>query len=391
MELPGCPAVPLPGLCASPHSGAATCPTEDLSMVTKSVAREQPIFTTRAHVFQIDPNTKKNWMPASKQAVTVSYFYDVTRNSYRIISVDGAKVIINSTITPNMTFTKTSQKFGQWADSRANTVFGLGFSSEQQLTKFAEKFQEVKEAAKIAKDKTQEKIETSSDHSQESGRETPSSTQASSVNGTDDEKASHTGPANTHLKSENDKLKIALTQSAANVKKWEIELQTLRESNARLTTALQESAASVEQWKRQFSICRDENDRLRNKIDELEEQCSEINREKEKNTQLKRRIEELEAELREKETELKDLRKQSEIIPQLMSECEYVSEKLEAAERDNQNLEDKVRSLKTDIEESKYRQRHLKVELKSFLEVLDGKIDDLHDFRRGLSKLGTDN
>uniref|UniRef100_A0A3Q1LHC4 Homer protein homolog 2 n=1 Tax=Bos taurus TaxID=9913 RepID=A0A3Q1LHC4_BOVIN len=342
--------------------------------------REQPIFTTRAHVFQIDPNTKKNWVPASKQAVTVSYFYDVTRNSYRIISVDGAKVIINSTITPNMTFTKTSQKFGQWADSRANTVFGLGFSSEQQLTKFAEKFQEVKEAARLARDKSQEKIETSSNHSQ-----------ASSVNGTDDEKASCAGPADTHLKSENDKLKIALTQSAANVKKWEIELQTLRESNARLTSALQESAASVEQWKRQFSLCRDENDRLRNKIDELEEQCSEINREKEKNTQLKRRIEELESELREKETELIDLRKQSEIIPQLMSECEYVSEKLEAAERDNQNLEDKVRSLKTDIEESKYRQRHLKVELKSFLEVLDGKIDDLHDFRRGLSKLGADN
>lgn len=66
-----------------------------------------------------------------------------------------------------------------------------------------------------------------------------------------------------------------LPRSAANVKKWEIELQTLRESNARLTTALQESAASVEQWKRQFSICREENDRLRNKIDELEEQCSE--------------------------------------------------------------------------------------------------------------------
>lgn len=64
---------------------------------------------------------------------------------------------------------------------------------------------------------------------------------------------------------------------------------------------------------------------------------------------------------------------------------------LQTAERDNQNLEDKVRSLKTDVEESKYRQRHLKVELKNFLEVLDGKIDDLHDFRRGLSKLGTDN
>lgn len=45
------------------------------------------------------------------------------------------QVIINSTITPNMTFTKTSQKFGQWADSRASAVFGLGFSSELQLTK----------------------------------------------------------------------------------------------------------------------------------------------------------------------------------------------------------------------------------------------------------------
>ncbi|XP_073696114.1 homer protein homolog 1b [Garra rufa] len=96
---------------------------------------EQPIYSTRAHVFQIDPSTKKNWMPTSKHAVTVSYFYDSTRNVYRIISLDGSKAIINSTITPNMTFTKTSHKFGQWADSRANTVYGLGFSTEHHLAK----------------------------------------------------------------------------------------------------------------------------------------------------------------------------------------------------------------------------------------------------------------
>lgn len=47
---------------------------------------------------------------------------------------------------------------------------------------------------------------------QESGRETPCSTRASSVNGTDDEKASHGGPAEMHLKTENDKLKLALAQ-----------------------------------------------------------------------------------------------------------------------------------------------------------------------------------
>lgn len=45
------------------------------------------------------------------------------------------QAVINSTITPNMTFTKTSQKFGQWSDVRANTVYGLGFSSEAELIK----------------------------------------------------------------------------------------------------------------------------------------------------------------------------------------------------------------------------------------------------------------
>ncbi|KAJ7409448.1 Homer protein 2 [Willisornis vidua] len=412
-------AVALPACCGvwegvvAPAASAGSSPWA-LPMGLGSLG-EQPIFTTRAHVFQIDPSTKKNWVPASKQAVTVSYFYDSTRNSYRIISVDGAKVIINSTITPNMTFTKTSQKFGQWADSRANTVFGLGFPSEQQLTKFAEKFQEVKEAAKLARDRSQEKIETSSNHSQtsfaakmkremqetpsvrlcvvlqESGRETPSSTRASSVNGTDDEKASHGGPAEAHLKSENDKLKIALAQSSSNVKKWETELQTLRESNARLSTALQESAASIEHWKKQFSACKEENDQLRSKIEELEEQCNEINKEKERNAQLSRRLQELETELQDKELELEELRKQGEIIPELMSECESVSEQLQDAEKKNKDLEEKVRTLRTEVEESKHRQTNLKTELKNFLDVLDGKIDELHDFRQGLSKLGVDN
>ncbi|XP_066557558.1 homer protein homolog 2 [Amia ocellicauda] len=352
---------------------------------------EQPIFTTRAHVFQIDPTTKKNWVPASKQAVTVSYFYDSTRNSYRIISVDGTKVIINSTITPNMTFTKTSQKFGQWADSRANTVFGLGFASEQQLAKFAEKFQEVKEAAKLARDKSQEKNETSSNHSQESGRETPSSTQASSINGTDDEKIFHGGPVDAHLKSENDRLKTALAQGSTNAKKWETELQTLRDSNARLIDALQESANNVEQWKKQLATCKDESDQLRNKITELEAQCNEANLEKERNAQLSVRVQQLESELQEKEQELENLRKQAEIIPQLMEECESVTQKLQAAEMKNKDLEDRIQTLQTDIEESHHKQGHLKVELKNFLDVLDGKIDELHEFRQGLSKLGIDN
>jgi len=107
---------------------------------------EQPIFTCKAHVFHIDPKTKRSWISASSSAVAVSFFYDSSRSLYRIISVEGTKAVINSTITPNMTFTKTSQKFGQWSDVRANTVYGLGFGSEGELNKFIEKFAEVKEA-----------------------------------------------------------------------------------------------------------------------------------------------------------------------------------------------------------------------------------------------------
>lgn len=51
------------------------------------------------------------------------------------LSLSIPQAVINSTITPNMTFTKTSQKFGQWSDVRANTVYGLGFPSEAELNK----------------------------------------------------------------------------------------------------------------------------------------------------------------------------------------------------------------------------------------------------------------
>ncbi|KAK5874213.1 hypothetical protein PBY51_019181 [Eleginops maclovinus] len=353
---------------------------------------EQPIYTTRAHVFQIDPTTKKNWVPASKQAVTVSYFYDSTRNSYRIISVDGSKVIINSTITPNMTFTKTSQKFGQWADSRANTVFGLGFASEQQLAKFSEKFQEVKEAAKLARDKSQDKGETMSNHSQEeSGRDTPSSNRASSINGTDDEKILHVDPEEAVLKTENEHLKSAIEQSNTNAKKWETELQTLRENNARLVDALQESSANVESWKKQLGACKEESDTLREKIAELEAQCNEANQEKQRNAQLSVRVKELEAELHDKEQELENLRKQAEIIPQLMAECEGITAKLQTAETRNKDLEGRVDGLQLDIDDSQQKQVNMKGELKKFMDMLDGKIDELHEFRQGLSKLGVDN
>uniref|UniRef100_A0A671SB27 Homer protein homolog 2-like n=1 Tax=Sinocyclocheilus anshuiensis TaxID=1608454 RepID=A0A671SB27_9TELE len=235
-------------------------------------------------------------------------------------------------------------------------------------------------------EKSQEKMETSSDQSQESGRETPTGNQASSINGTDDEKISHV-PENTVLMSENDRLKSVAEQS----KKLETELQALKDSNARLTDTLQEANSNAESWKSKVTQSQDENNQLRKKISELEDQCKEVNLERERNAQLMLRIQELEADLQEKEQELEDLRKQAETIPQLMTKCESITAKLQAAETANRDLSEKMTLLQSEIDDSQQKQKNIKSDLKKFMDVLDGKIDELHEVRQGISKLGVDN
>lgn len=66
------------------------------SSIVCSIFSEQPIFTTKSHVFHIDPQTKKNWLPSSQGSVNVSFYYDSNRSTYRIISVDGSKVLITA-------------------------------------------------------------------------------------------------------------------------------------------------------------------------------------------------------------------------------------------------------------------------------------------------------
>jgi len=365
---------------------------------------EQPIFTCKAHVFHIDPKTKRSWLPASSAAVNVSFFYDSSRGLYRIISVEGTKAVINSTITPNMTFTKTSQKFGQWSDVRANTVYGLGFGSELELNKFIEKFHEVKEATRTATKPNGTTPTTSANASPVASRavnksagggggsvttgggttnDYPTNTTSGSGNlsgistlTTNDQvggvvthdynsqpppnqneinvnnsnvlkaqvaphqrsqslsgmqpgqqpqqdspkKSIDKGPApnpplsgEAQLKYENDRLKLALAQSSANAKKWEVELSTLKNNNARLTSALQESTANVEEWKRQLHSYKEENTRLKVGLIELEagrgncdfNALSELRN-------LKSRIEELESEIRERDEEVRVLKENAQ-------------------------------------------------------------------------------
>ncbi|KAK9408489.1 homer protein 1 like [Crotalus adamanteus] len=290
---------------------------------------EQPIYSTRAHVFQIDPNTKKNWVPTSKHAVTVSYFYDSTRNVYRIISLDGSKAIINSTITPNMTFTKTSQKFGQWADSRANTVYGLGFSSEHHLSK-------------------------------ESAGDIQSPLTPESINGTDDERTMPEMTQNSEPRAEPTQNALPFAHSSAISKHWEAELATLKGNNAKLTAALLESTANVKQWKQQLAAYQEEAERLHKRVTELECVSSQANAVQTHKTELNQTIQELEATLKKKEEEV---------------------------EVRNKDLEGQLSDLEQRLEKSQNEQEVFRNNLKTLLEILDGKIFELTELRDNLAKL----
>merc|ERR1719219_756172 len=248
-----------------------------------------------------------------------------------------------------MTFTKTSQKFGQWSDVRANTVYGLGFSSESGLNKFIEKFHEVKEATRTATNGTIPM--TSASASPVAARSSPAvvtnapttdnqdmfvgqgnqnemnsnlmkSQLAASVLQTGQppqdspKKNVDKGPApnpplsgEAQLKYENDRLKLALAQSSANAKKWEVELSTLKNNNARLTSALQESTSNVEEWKRQLHSYKEENARLKMSLMEAEagrgncdfDAVSELR-------EMRNHFEDLEHQLDEKNEEIKRMK-----------------------------------------------------------------------------------
>ncbi|XP_034826623.2 homer protein homolog 2 isoform X1 [Maniola hyperantus] len=253
-----------------------------------------------------------------------------------------------------MTFTKTSQKFGQWSDVRANTVYGLGFASEAELGKFIEKFQEVKEAIQAQQCGATAKTTNGSGAATPVASATASPLLAARAPAGDEPPAlspaqvpkpaendemmvhqrahsvsstlqggyatvgraprgplasagappdpSNADSTEQQLRYENDRLKLALAQSSANAKKWEVELATLKSNNLRLTAALQESTANVDEWKRQLHQYREEVARARHYATGKGGDANEVE-------QLRQRVAQLEAELTQKNEELAQITK----------------------------------------------------------------------------------
>ncbi|XP_014004840.1 homer protein homolog 3 isoform X1 [Salmo salar] len=357
--------------------------------------REQPIFSARAHVFQIDPATKRNWLPASKHAVTVSFFYDANRTVYRIISVGGTKAIINSTITPNMTFTKTSQKFGQWADSRANTVYGLGFATEQQLQQFSDQFKEVKEAARLAREKSQEKFElinpalniAAPQISQELS-EDRHSPPLLTVNGPEDKLFRSKSADMEQLTSEKERIKKMLSEGSICEINLEAELFTLQDSNAKLVAALHEANTGVVEWKKQLAEYQEETERLRDQVAELEAQSGRPGPSgSETRDELTQSLEELEALLKAKDEIIHNLHSRKSDIHELEKEREEAVQRLQDLETRNAELEQRVESIEQTLASTLEERERAESEVQRVVDVLEVKIYDLNDLRQSLAKL----
>uniref|UniRef100_A0A9J7YGA6 WH1 domain-containing protein n=1 Tax=Cyprinus carpio carpio TaxID=630221 RepID=A0A9J7YGA6_CYPCA len=356
---------------------------------SEDIFREQPIFSTRAHVFQIDPATKRNWIPASKHAVTVSFFYDANRHAYRIISVGGTKAIINSTISHNMTFTKTSQKFGQWADSRANTVYGLGFATEQQLHQFAERFKEVREAARLAREKSQDKIELNtaalSIAAPQDLCDELQSPPVMCVNGPED-KLFRSQSADITLSSEKERIKKMLSEGSICEMNLESELFTLQDSNAKLVAALHEANANVEQWKKQLAAYQDETERLRDQVADLEVHGSQGPSDMLKD-ELTQSLEELENLLKAKDEEIRILQSKKSNFHELEQEREEAIHRLQELEMRNVDLERRVQNAEQNLASALEDRERAENEVQRVVQILDVKIFDLNDLRQSLVKL----
>jgi hypothetical protein len=65
---------------------------------------------------------------------------------YRIISYNGQELVINSLVVPNTAFLMSSAKFGLWSDPKLKTIFGLGFTTQEQRDETCEWFQKIVKA-----------------------------------------------------------------------------------------------------------------------------------------------------------------------------------------------------------------------------------------------------
>ncbi|XP_066124918.1 homer protein homolog 3 isoform X3 [Saccopteryx bilineata] len=287
-----------------------------------------------------------------------------------------------------MTFTKTSQKFGQWADSRANTVYGLGFASEQHLTQFAEKFQEVKEAARLAKEKSQDGGELTSPALGLSTHQVPPNPLVSANGPPSDEKLFRSQSAEAPGPAERERLKKMLSEGSVGEVQWEAEFFALQDSNNKLASALREANAAAAQWRQQLEAQRAEAERLRQRVAELEAQAAtEATQVCEEGTGQS--LEQLESLVQTKDQEIQTLKTQAggpREAPDAV-EWEETLQKVQGLETRNVELEHQLRVTEQSLEEARAEREQARAEVARAAQLLDVRLFELSELREGLARL----
>ncbi|NWI26059.1 HOME1 protein, partial [Sula dactylatra] len=170
-------------------------------------------------------------------------------------------------------------------------------------------------------------------------------------------------------------------------KHWEAELATLKGNNAKLTAALLESTANVKQWKQQLAAYQEEAERLHKRVTELECVSSQANAVHTHKTELNQTIQELESTLKKKEEEIERLKQEINSARELQAQRDSLTQKLQEVEIRNKDLEGQLSDLEKRLEKSRNEQEAFRNNLKTLLDILDGKIFELTELRDNLAKL----
>ncbi|XP_053909212.1 homer protein homolog 1-like [Cuculus canorus] len=122
-------------------------------------------------------------------------------------------------------------------------------------------------------------------------------------------------------------------------------------------------------------------------VTELECVSSQANAVHAHKTELNQTIQELESMLKKKEEEIERLKQELDSARKLQAQRDSLTQKLQEVEIQNKGLEDQLSDLEQRLEKSQNEQEAFRSNLKTLLEILDGKIFELTELRDNLAKL----
>ncbi|NXP19652.1 HOME3 protein, partial [Scytalopus superciliaris] len=236
---------------------------------------------------------------------------------------------------------------------------------------FAEKFQEVKEAARLAREKSQDKTELTNPALSITSHQVLPSPIISS-NGPGEDKLFRSQSADVEITTEKERLKKMLSEGSVSEVQWEAEFFSLQDNNNKLVAALHEANANVDQWKKQLTAYQEETETLRQRVAELESQGTPDSSSENNKEELSQTLEELELLVKAKDEEGVSAR-----APRPWQE-------LEAR---NAELEQRLQLAEQSLAESLAEREKVQGEVAKVAEIMDVKIFELSEIRQGLAKL----